>query len=119
MKISKELLSEVFNINVHHIHTDTKDDVVGFRLDTTYGITDRYINIHELQHRCKEWAFDNMYMVRTNYENTIDGKLCRVSISKNCEFNEHGSWFYSTCSNTEPDVVFKAIQYILDNKDSK
>ena len=64
-------------------------------------------NIYELAHRCKEWAayrhecFINIFQ-KTSYNKytaKLDGKVFQ--------------------SDTEPEAIFKACQWILDNKEAK
>lgn len=66
------------------------------------------INTYELAHKCKEWALDNGYYL-TIYNDGID-----VVLQKSCKMVENitdGSFKYN------PMLVFKACQWILDNKD--
>ena len=106
--INKELLSIMLGKDI----TNISEPVVAEN-NIVYTCTDNsgwdIINIYELADKCKEWAYDNGCMLRTNYENTIDGKLYRVSIARVCKFNERGDGFYSTY---EPEAIFKACEYI-------
>ena len=108
--INKKLLSEVLDKEVDSYTFTMEFKWCANFLSITFENGDtRSINIYELADKCKEWAYDNGCMLRTNYENTIDGKLCCVSIARVCKFNESGNWFYSTY---EPEAVFKACEYI-------
>lgn len=102
--ISKELLSEVLKEEVNEsIILD------GYIIKYSYkylGYAE--INIFELEHKCKEWAIDNGYYL-TIYNDRID-----VVLQKSCKMVENitdGSLKY------DPMLVFKACQWILDNKD--
>ena len=119
--ISRELLSEVLGV-------DYKDRLVDwFQIEDdnylrTYYNCGNYdnkgrptglgfeINIYELAHKCKEWAFNNGYYLNI-YNDAID-----VVLKKSCKIVENitdGSFKYS------PMLVFKACQWILDNKENK
>ena len=59
IEISKELLSEVLNHTVIlEIDIDLEDSKVGYLLDNKNWY---FINIYELSHKCKEWAFKQGY----------------------------------------------------------
>ena len=65
---------------------------------------------HCLSNKCKEWAFNNGYYLNI-YNDAID-----VVLKKSCKIVENitdGSFKYS------PMLVFKACQWILDNKENK
>jgi len=72
------------------------------------------INIYELAHKCKEWAFNEGYSIlidilgidnyQISMEQLKDGKPAYVKD------------LYNT---TEPKAIFLACQWILDNKETK
>lgn len=75
------------------------------------------INIHELAHKCKEWANTKGYWVHSHGCWTLNGD----------KYIESGSAFISLNSDipnelfrikldTEPEAIFKACQWILNNK---
>ena len=117
--ISKELLSEVlenevpYQVRVHKIII--KNNSLNYfynSKDNRSGLfeTNEYINIYELAYKCKEWAFNNGYYLNI-YNDAID-----VVLKKSCKIVENitdGSFKYS------PMLVFKACQWILDNKENK
>ena len=108
--ISKELLSNILDREVISVGVNRNNTWYDFK----YG--GGKINTYALAHKCKEWAFELGYMVRTNYENTIDVKVCRVTLSKLYKFKENGNCFYSTCTTTEPEAIFKACEWILEKQ---
>jgi len=61
--ISKELLSKVLGINVHKVEQiDTS--TIYYEWDyLSYEINGTDINIYELAHKCKEWAYDNNWFI--------------------------------------------------------
>lgn len=108
--ISKELLSEVLEEEVLSVRPYISDDpfykniIMWECRKNTYDI----INIYELAHKCKEWAFNNGYYL-TIYNDAVD-----IILQTNCKLIENitdDSFKYS------PMLVFKACQWILDNKE--
>ena len=117
--ISKELLSEVLNlVEVKGIYEES---------DYTYDLCDRelnyaerlivfdtvgynkymIINIHELAHKCKEWALSKGYTTLSGNNHLV---LNSCSI---CRTMTDDDWldFYS---DTEPEAIFKACEWIME-----
>ena len=99
--ISNELLGAVLNIEFSE---------AGFAPD---GYSDfhhmKKYNIHELAHKCKKWAYDiDEYLLESalDYVNLFNRYACSDS--------EPDGIF---TADTEPEAIFKACQWILDNKD--
>ena len=127
MNISKELLSEVLGFTVVERYIE---DTVSFGLQIAYKDTKdewAYINIYELAYKCKEWAFyaykisvssfksGSFYLkefnkIKDNSEYWVE--LDNASID--CEINIDDSGIFKSYS--EPEAVFKACQWILENK---
>lgn len=128
--ISKELLSEVLGKTVDIVYTK---DHVGNDFKTfirpRYGDFLDEINIYELAHKCKEWAKNKGYYLLSGiytYNDKTDGTYdclinqnftyeddgCHITRSESCleSFNGFG---------TEPEAIFRATQWILDNKDKQ
>ena len=109
--ISKELLSEVLGINDINLILDENNEINYTRYaNITRGLRDVFINKYELAHKCKEWAFANGYYL-TIYNDAID-----VVLQSNCKILENvtnDNFMY------DPNLVFKACQWILDNKGNK
>ncbi len=107
--ISKELLSEVLDKEIDSIKIKDNEIVYAFRV-SSYGMTlhgythdEGSINIYELAHECKEWAFNNGYYL-TSYNDAID-----IILQRNCKVIENitdGSFKYN------PTLVFKACEWI-------
>ena len=102
--ISKELMGEILNLNITYI--EHCNNSIVYKI----SVYDREeeINIYELAHKCKEWAYENGYYL-TIYNDAID-----IILQTNCKMVENitnGSYRYS------PRLIFKACQWILDNKD--
>jgi hypothetical protein len=73
------------------------------------------INIHELAHKCKEWAKSLDYRILSGYDDCDDMETWTVLI--NHRYGEGGC----SCDDffeaeTESEAIFQACQWILDNK---
>ena len=105
--ISKELLSEVLGYKVELVKSNN-----GTTLYFNKYENGDYINIHELAHKCKEWA------VLKGYE--IETKLYAIGTeiysSANISYGRNMGKYIDTITTTEPEAIFKACQWILDNK---
>lgn len=116
-EISKELLSEVLGLNDIHLilyDEDTKEVNYTRYANFTRGSRDEYINIHELQHKCKEWATEKGYEI---VETTFMIRIKRVGQDKQKiweyprEMQDAGIYF-------SPSFTFKACQWILNNRNT-
>lgn len=129
--ISKELLSEVmFNGRVEIRSIGINNNILEYSLfcsinekdgtnfnedmpDNYYVVKQNiceYINIYELAHRCKEWAYKQGYSYIGN------NKLCNIHKEDNSIImivNKNiNNWF-------DINLDFIACQWILDNKGNK
>lgn len=103
--ISKELLSEVYNFDVKEIIKLGVDEVTyevrfnGLRNGLKYEI----INIYELAHKCKVWAYNKGYEI--------------VSLAHMISIYKKGHEVYCTNSTLfDLDMFLKACQWVLYNK---
>ncbi len=120
--ITKELLSDVLGENVDNIRmSDIPANRVVYEVQGA-GIRNPYvINIYELAHKCKEWAinYGKGYYVWTgiNHNSKWD-----VFVTKFNSFSKFEPVEYQAVYNplggkeTEPEAVFKACEWILENK---
>lgn len=112
--ISKELLSEVLvntRDEVSHIQDGRiKSEICYMVNGATRGL---FINIYELVHRCKEWAFSQNYILQVRSADTLS---CVDILDNKCVNNPFKK---QTSCKTEPEAVFNACQWILDNKDKR
>ena len=132
--ISKELLSNILGINnldyelsiceteIHYFHVVAQERSEETRSARTNevcewgrldgSIESKFINIYELTNLCKEWAVKQGYFLTSKQAiSHITKKLCyKVSIDPT-EYHE-----YTLVGDTEPEAIFAACQYILDNK---
>jgi hypothetical protein len=112
--ISKELLSEVLGIEITRIKV--KGNILEYNHDFT-GYCEDDINIHELAHKCKEWAWGFRNEFRFNLNPAISGEenskvyIVQLFSSKHTRKLIHG-----VQADTEPEAIFKACQWILENK---
>lgn len=123
MNVSKELLSEVLGEQVNEIQIlKNKAIFGGIQLWISSESHDVAVNIYELQHKCKEWAYTQGYIIITWNENPhfFDSewqseifKIGEITANKRQRLN----FFYGL--STEPEAIFKACQWILDNKDKQ
>lgn len=116
--ISKELLSEVLEVDL----TERLVVTNGNKIQISFPDRVEDINIHELAHKCKEWAFKKGYMVGSGRR-----------LPANQSFIDIDEW-YSDCVNnhdfvfenaepiifvnrsSEPEAIFKACQWIYDKE---
>lgn len=126
--ISKELLSEVLVKKVIKIYFENEEGDDFLReneISYTYiedmqgmGCIEHEIaiNIYELAHKCKEWAFHKGYdIIETDFMISIRKKSDRYSL-KVYEYTEEEQ---NEQNVFKPEYTFKACQWILDNKDKQ
>lgn len=102
---SKELLSEVLSIDVIG-NMKYSDYVLYVDIDVSTPTTRTVgINIYELAHKCKEWAFINGYTIWSNF------KLTQIQ-------NQYGSYELEV-KGTEPEAIFKACEWVRKHKDKQ
>ena len=109
--ISKELLSAVFNKDVTKYDYETQ---ILFYRDEHDSLIWTEFNIHELAHKVKEWAIENGIVLESS---TYKSKaVCHTGAR-----THNNEIYYPEIFNapTEPEAVFKAGQWVLDNKDNK
>lgn len=104
--ISKELLSEVLGYTVTNISL-----LRGSHINIT-GNTEKYtpntvsFNIHELAHKVKAWMNNVGYCPNTYWDTNGDIKC----------HDTYGLLPKPFIGETEPEAIFKAGQWILDNQ---
>ena len=132
IKISKELLSEVLENEIVRFEIVSTKRITQIRIwykDTELHLYESW-DIYHLAHKCKEWAFyaykisvssfksGSFYLkefnqIKDNSEYWVE--LDNASID--CEININDSGIFKSYS--EPEAIFKACQWILDNKETK
>lgn len=115
--ISNQLLSEVLGYEIYKVSLLNKD---GVHINIT-GNTEKYTpnttqhNIFELAHKCKDWAHNNNYILIITYFGA--GKT-KVDLSHRNLLPKIRIDNWET-SSTEPEAIFKACEWILQNRSSK
>ena len=114
--ISKELLSDVLKLDAEPYNIESKGNTLYYSVyEDRYecDILDNEINIYELSHKCKEWALVKGWGLSSGISDHIT-KVRFCTATNDC-FNTH------KCFNddTELEAIFKACQWILENKDKK
>ena len=108
--ISKELLCEVYSEEVDFIrYVANNTHEVYFKNPTRLKY--QIVNIYELAHKCKEWAYNNNYYVYSIFAFGGEGWSYIThtdNISKRLS---------SFDTDSEPEAIFKACQWILENKE--
>ena len=94
--ISKELYEAVIELDYRYITREEYDE----------------INIHELAHKCKEWAYNKGFMLLSGLY--IRGKIW-CEIYKPLDLNNTITQFGE---DTEPEAIFKACEWILKQKEN-
>ena len=111
--ISKELLSEVLNASIYYMEIQSKNIIVHYDKGMPLMYDDS-INIYELANKCKEWALSKDYYLRAeqgiNYYDNLQW-TCFLNINM-----DDGAEYIDYWNSTEPEAIFKACQWILENK---
>ena len=135
--ISKELLTEVLEYEIKDFII--KDNLLKYDPNYSLDMSNNHkiltyrksINIYELSHKCKEWAKSNLF----SYMNIGTISETRACLDLRTKFN-FGIWrgyscsivtlderhevLYTTkCFDTEPEAIFQACQWLIDNKDKQ
>lgn len=87
-------------------------DIATFKIEgETVTYNDHYVtNIYKLAHKCKEWARTQGYDIFSGYNSNTGHYNAYVYT---CFTEEWEKWLASPRSDTEPDAIFKACDYIL------
>ena len=109
-KLLSEVLEVVVDTNIQYI-----DNVIMYGemiSDTQCEISQ--INIYELVHKCKKWIKLNEYIFSLyHYKDT-------VAISLRSIYNKNHKYTSPAMSiQTEPEAIFKACEWILNNQKDK
>jgi hypothetical protein len=106
--ISKELLSEVLGSATKGLKSFGLSEC-GIYLIFQYEDFDDSISVYELAHKCKEWAY--------NLKQEIIIKSYTVFNAGGCELiDKMGCSVYICDAKTEPEAIFKACEWIMEQK---
>lgn len=109
--ISKELLSKVLDKNIKYISDELDDNLVPYEMPIDGWKT---INVYELAYKCKEWAFNNGYSILVDILGINNYQISMEDLTTGKP--EYVKDSYNT---SEPETIFLACKWILDNKDIK
>ena len=104
--ISKKLLSEVLGYVPFKVSEMERPSSVGIKLliiENEDGTVRAYWNIHELAHKCKEWALQYKYEFLSGY---LSGRGYVVVME------QRRTWY----ADTEVEAIFKACEWLLKAK---
>lgn len=117
LHITKELLSEVFGkeCEVIKVCLDVRYLSCYMRIDGFRQPFD--INIYELAHKCKEWAFEKEYTISSEY--IPKGDFTSSWAKVHDWLSDDDEYLFKCNGDTEPESIFKACQWILENKENR
>jgi len=107
--ISKKLLSEVLNKRCSKVGMFGSIYIEYTWMSSPYYV-DSKINIYELAHKCKKWAYDKGWLLQVR-----TGKKLSVIDIFNSENRELFIRKQVSC-NTEPEAIFKALKWIVETE---
>jgi len=117
--ISEELLSGVLNIDDIHDNYEIMNDILFYNIDCTdeediNAYESREINIYELAHKCKKWAFGLGYIIDSAFVPKGNFTSSYVMVRNHTQsINEYE---YRVNADTEPESIFLACEWILKQK---
>ena len=112
--ISKELLSKLLGedcrgiISIRNELQGEFDPCLLVEYLSEGGKANLLINVHELAHKCKEWAMQKHNLWCISYRTKI-GATCKTFDTR----SKNSKMFISS---SEPEAIFKACQWILDSE---
>lgn len=107
MKIDKELVSEVFKLNICEAYIENNKLYFDMGLPLIQSI-----NIYEFAFKCKEWAFKNNYKIQSQINESNKGHSHITKKNDDC-------WAKGFFEDTEIEAVIKACEYILKELNEK
>ena len=109
---SKELLSEILGLEIQYFETDIKkiNNYINSTIKEGYiayfNVEWKYINIHELTQKCKQWIYDKGFGLFISIEHPAYTLTIELSLSGK-------SIYIDDESNTEPEAIFKTCEWLL------
>lgn len=110
--IRKELLSAVLGKEVQRVDSNLSyfEEYSSAMLGVKINNYVQYWNIHELAHRSKEWAYEKDFYIYSVFSFAGEG-LCYVTKDEDVQKR-----LTTISADSEPEAIFKACQWILENK---
>ena len=105
-----ELLKEILEQDVKEYRLENNELIYILENDTAEIPDLHSINMYELSHKCKVWANFNNYIIDVNYRSENEVNVYWMS-----KLNNKMSFKY----NSEPESVFEACKYILEQIKNK
>ncbi|WNL16286.1 hypothetical protein QUR79_00535 [Arcobacter cryaerophilus gv. pseudocryaerophilus] len=106
LKISKELLSEVFKLNICEAYIENNN----LYFDMGLPLIQR-INLYEFAFKCKEWALKKEFIVHSSPTQKIECTAIAQNFNMNHSYYGQNQ-FYAL---TEIEAIIKACEWILEN----
>ena len=117
--ISKELFSEVLGIEIcDESFGMDEDNHLLFATPEADGTHYRWegINIHELAHKCKEWASKQKEVIYIDIKEGVKAEVIDMRIATKKDMYTKTIYGQKILSS---DDIFEYCQWILDNKENK
>jgi hypothetical protein len=117
--ISKELITQILRVYPQYSKQDEctgnityegKSSIIYFEVNSKMI---SQCNVYELAHKCKEWAMSKGFIILTYGE-----AYYNVDVHYKCNNSKIGRMAFYDTAQEEPEAIFKACQWILDNKDT-
>jgi len=108
--ISNELLSEVLGLEIDDMRRDNHTQN-WIDYTTVYDDINQssMINIYELAHKCKEWAYSLGHVVSTQYRTDYSNATTSLAWCESLAYEGRQNFK----ADTEPEAIFRACEWIL------
>ena len=115
--ISKELLREVFGYKVEYVEEcEHRDNIIGI-WNNINSTPIKELNIYELAHKCKEWAYKKGYILMSTIRTNSSLAICEFSKSGKHDYEDE--LYNNFRAHTEHEAVFLACKWILENNTTR
>lgn len=115
--ISKELLREVLGYKVEYVEEcEHRDNIIGI-WNNINSTPIKELNIYELAHKCKEWAYKKGYILMSTIRTNSSLAICEFSKSGKHDYEDE--LYNNFRAHTEHEAVFLACKWILENNTTR
>jgi len=115
--ISKELLREVLGYKVEYVEEcEHRDNIIGI-WNNINSTPIKELNIYELAHKCKEWAYKQGYILMSTIRTNSSLAICEFSKSGKHDYEDE--LYNNFRAHTEHEAVFLACKWILENNTTR
>ena len=101
MEIRSNYVERKYDSKEENLHRDIQRDIDDYWFD---------LSEYDLAHLCKEWAWKYKFIINSSVTTSNDWCTTTYLYNKTKVMKTNYTW-----ENTEPEAVFKACQWILDN----